>query len=110
LAYSLSPDKAVLGWYFRNPSSTNTRLPADIQALVDTATNVVPALATRVVKPSTMLSLWPPGQTISVDQPSALDSLSNFGRWRVTTFLNLPDIDRRNTEKLRDLVGRKEHR
>jgi len=100
----------MLGWYFRNPSSTNTKLPTDIRALVDTATNVVPTLATRVVKPSTMLSLWPLGQTVSVGQQSALDSLSNFGRWTVTTFLNLPDGDRRNTEKLRDLVGCKEHR
>jgi hypothetical protein len=61
----------VLGWYFRNPSSTNTRLPADIQALVDTATNVVPTLATRVVKPS--YPFGPLVQTISVAPQSALD-------------------------------------
>jgi hypothetical protein len=31
----------MLGWHFRPTSATNTRLPADIQALVDTATNVL---------------------------------------------------------------------
>ena len=31
----------MLGLHFRPPSATNTRLPADIQALVDTATNVL---------------------------------------------------------------------